>query len=60
MPRIRYTYYRDVERYGEVPIEVPQTVAQVLVVERRRAELVSEPEPVIEVPAAPPAGDEVP
>lgn len=43
MPFIRYTYPADVEVHGSEPIEVPEVSAKVLVVERRRAELVEMP-----------------
>jgi hypothetical protein len=48
---IRYTYPKDVARYGADPIEVPEVSAHVLV-ERRRAVLVAE------VPPCPLAPDE--
>jgi hypothetical protein len=35
VPKILYTYGRDVARYGAGPIEVPETVARRMVADRR-------------------------
>lgn len=37
MRKIRYTYAKDVAAFGAAPIEVPDSVAEVLVEQRRRA-----------------------
>lgn len=57
MPFIRYTYPADVEVHGSEPIEVPEVSAKVLVVERRRAELVEMPAPEAEGCDECPEGD---
>lgn len=46
MPTIRFTYDRDVARFGTQPVEVPEVTARKLVADRR-AELVD----VLEVAA---------
>lgn len=52
MTLIRYTYPRDVARFGEWPREVPEGVARRLILDRR-AELVA-PAPVVDVEAEDP------
>lgn len=42
MPKIKYTYPKDVETFGAIPYEVPDSVAEVLVVQRRRAVYVAD------------------